>query len=284
MKEKLLLVDDNPSVLQVLQVSFQFLGYTIFTARDGIEAEIMLEKCHPDLLILDVMMPGKNGFAVCRDLKRNPHLASLPVILLTAKTEEEDVCWGLDCGADAYVTKPYEPRQLEALVRQLLDDARAGRRSFAWTGLPSDTRVVQEAVARREAGGVAVLLEAKLPDSSVEAYCMKYGQARFRQMVHALGWMLVEEVRNRAPGGLVGQRADDTFFLLLGAEEGEKLRAELTEASQALIGGYYSEDDRVKGGILFKDPITHSLDRIPLMHLEWQPREAAERMAVAAGS
>src|SRR5512135_2045259 len=115
MHKKILIADDNRAITEVLQLNFSLLGY-------GEQAEQKCRALRPDVLILDVMMPKMNGYKVCRNLKQDQETARIPIILLTAKNLKEDVYWGYDSGADAYITKPYDPRQLEILVDQLIQE------------------------------------------------------------------------------------------------------------------------------------------------------------------
>jgi adenylate cyclase len=113
-------VDDNPANLEILETRLARQGYEIATARDGDEALIAARELTPDLILLDVMMPGKDGIQVCRELKADPSLPFMPVILVTAKADPDDIVAGLDAGGDEYVTKPVDHAALVARVRSIL--------------------------------------------------------------------------------------------------------------------------------------------------------------------
>ncbi|MGI9110722.1 MAG: response regulator transcription factor [Gaiellaceae bacterium] len=112
-----LVVDDEPIVREVVVRYLQREGYTTLEASDGERARIMLESQKPDLIVLDVMLPGTDGLELCRWIRSR---SELPVILLTARGEEADRIVGLELGADDYVTKPFSPRELAARVRTVL--------------------------------------------------------------------------------------------------------------------------------------------------------------------
>ncbi|MBA3243622.1 MAG: response regulator transcription factor [Actinobacteria bacterium] len=112
-----LVVDDEPIVREVVVRYLQREGYTTLEASDGERARIMLEAQKPDLVVLDVMLPGTDGLELCRWIRSR---SELPVILLTARGEEADRIVGLELGADDYVTKPFSPRELAARVRTVL--------------------------------------------------------------------------------------------------------------------------------------------------------------------
>lgn len=216
MAKKLLLVDDDPRILKVLSLNFKMLGYEVVQAADGEEAERAALTEQPDLIILDVMMPKKDGFAVCRDLKVNPAFRQAPILLLTAKSEQADVYSGLDCGADAYVTKPYDARRLETLVAELLAEAASGRPRVAWTGLPSGFQVEEEYQARLAAGGRPLLVELGLEAPTAQAFARERGKTQLRDLIRRLGWFLHEHIEEACPGAVLGQRPDDRFLLILG--------------------------------------------------------------------
>jgi DNA-binding response OmpR family regulator len=112
-----LVVDDEPIVREVVVRYLQHEGYTTLEADDGDKARIVLEAGRPDLVVLDVMLPGTDGLELCRWIRAK---SELPVILLTARGEEADRIVGLELGADDYVTKPFSPRELAARVRTVL--------------------------------------------------------------------------------------------------------------------------------------------------------------------
>jgi adenylate cyclase len=117
---RILVVDDNPANLEILEARLARQGYEVISARDGDEALITARTQTPDLILLDVMMPGKDGIQVCRELKANQSLPFMPVILVTAKADPDDIVAGLDAGGDEYVTKPVDHAALVARVRSIL--------------------------------------------------------------------------------------------------------------------------------------------------------------------
>ncbi len=114
MYEKILVVDDEVSIVDILRYNLEKEGYRPITAHDGYQAMELFEREHPALIILDVMMPGMDGFQVCRRVRETSHI---PIIMLTARAEEMDTVLGLEMGADDYITKPFSMRELMARVR-----------------------------------------------------------------------------------------------------------------------------------------------------------------------
>jgi two-component system OmpR family response regulator/two-component system alkaline phosphatase synthesis response regulator PhoP len=116
----ILVVDDEEPIQELLKFNLEKEGYQVITADDGPEALKTIEEKHPDLVVLDIMLPGMNGLEVCKLLRMNPKFSDLPVIMLTAKGEEIDKVLGLEIGADDYLTKPFSPRELLARIRARL--------------------------------------------------------------------------------------------------------------------------------------------------------------------
>lgn len=114
MEKKILVVDDEKPIADILQFNLKKEGYTVFCAYDGNQAIEMVEEINPDLLLLDIMLPNKDGMEVCREVRKK---YEMPIIMLTAKDSEIDKVLGLELGADDYVTKPFSTRELLARVK-----------------------------------------------------------------------------------------------------------------------------------------------------------------------
>jgi phosphate regulon transcriptional regulator PhoB len=122
MSQKILVVDDEQSITDLLEYNLRQNGYQVVVARDGHQALRMARTEQPDLIVLDLMLPGPDGFDICRELRREGSLtlSSVPIIMLTARDEEVDRVVGLELGADDYVTKPFSVRELMARVKAVL--------------------------------------------------------------------------------------------------------------------------------------------------------------------
>jgi len=117
---KILVCDDDANIRNIMDFSLEAEGFSVVAAADGPEALQLALSEHPDLVILDVMMPGSDGLSVCRELKDNPATRHIPVLLLTARTGKGDREAGLAAGADDYITKPFSPQRLVEKVHGVL--------------------------------------------------------------------------------------------------------------------------------------------------------------------
>ncbi len=115
---KILVVDDSPTDLAVMSAPLRQDGYVVQTATGSTEALAQLEREVPDLMLLDVVMQGVNGFQLCRNLRRDPRFQRLPIVLVSSKDQDVDRQWGLKQGATDYLTKPFAAEQLLATVRR----------------------------------------------------------------------------------------------------------------------------------------------------------------------
>ncbi len=126
MADKILIVDDEKAIVEILKYNLEKEGYHVVTAYDGEEALRQVEVEKPDLIILDIMLPKKDGFTVCREIVSS---RDMPIIMLTAKEMEIDKVHGLELGADDYVTKPFSAREITARVKAILRRSKAGEKN-----------------------------------------------------------------------------------------------------------------------------------------------------------
>jgi DNA-binding response OmpR family regulator len=119
-KKRILLIEDEEDIAALIKLQAEISGYKLHVEVDGINGYRAIEREKPDLVILDIMLPGQNGLDVCRKMKSFPDLKNIPVIVLSAKSEEMDVVLGLELGADDYVPKPFSPKVLFSRIKAIL--------------------------------------------------------------------------------------------------------------------------------------------------------------------
>ena len=130
-RDVVLVVDDTPGTLGVLNEVLEDAGYTVLMAQSAAAAMVVVERVLPDIILIDAVMPGMDGFEACRRMKRNPALAAVPIVFMTGLTESEDVVRGLEAGGVDYVTKPLQLAEVVARIRVHLTGARRTRSAQA---------------------------------------------------------------------------------------------------------------------------------------------------------
>jgi len=182
--QMILVVDDEPSILDLLSYNLRKEHFEVLTAHDGAEALKLAAEHRPDLVILDLMLPGVDGLEVCRRLRRE---SSIPIIMLTARDEEIDRVVGLELGADDYMVKPFSVRELLARVRSVLrrsaQEKPAAGSEFLSAGILRINLVQHQAWA----GGQALDLSAQ-EFSLLETFLRHPGQALSREQLLSLVW------------------------------------------------------------------------------------------------
>ena len=118
--KKILAVDDEKSIVMVIRVNLEFEGYEVMEAYDGVQALELIAEEKPDLIVLDIMMPEMDGWKVLSHIRENPETEDLPVVMLTALTQDRDIEEATMLGADVYLTKPFEPEELVLTVKRML--------------------------------------------------------------------------------------------------------------------------------------------------------------------
>ncbi|MEJ2367769.1 MAG: response regulator [Acidobacteriota bacterium] len=269
MKDRLLVVDDNPNISDILKLNFELLGYEVRTAYDGEEAEGILQAYHPDLVILDVMLPKKNGFQICRNMKLTPELSGIPVVLLTAKNQDDDISWGYDSGADAYVCKPYDPRSLEGLVKRLIEETRNGKPGLSWTGLPDAGPLESEFKIRRARGETVALLKTSFNEKAVDVFCMKYGHSKFKNLIRNCAQLLPRLVKSISSDIELGQDTFDSFVFLTPGDKADDVRQDIQRALEQTALSYYDDQDKGRHYVSYTKPGNGIEEKVPLLALGW---------------
>ena len=119
-KKKIVIVEDESDILEILTYNLQREGFDVFSADNGLQGLTLIQQQVPDLALLDLMLPGMDGLTICQKIRLDQNCADIPVIMVTAKSEESDIVLGLGLGADDYISKPFSPKELTARIKALL--------------------------------------------------------------------------------------------------------------------------------------------------------------------
>ena len=229
MPEKILVVDDDIDSLKLIGLMLQRNGYEVIAANAGNQALARAASDHPDLIILDIMMPDMNGYEVSRRLRRNPETQNIPIIMFTAKTLIDDKVAGFEAGADDYLTKPTHPAELASRVKAILMRSTTARPTTATSkgatigilgakgGVGTTTLALNIAAARLLAGENPVVADFRLGMGSMG---LAIGFPRSAGMANILG-KPVDEIRPRTIDGELAVHQSGLRALLSSARPAE---------------------------------------------------------------
>lgn len=222
MPEHILIVDDEPHIRRILSFLLDQRGYVTSQAVDGVEALEVARRERPDLILLDLMMPRMDGFEVCEALRGDFATAQIPVIMLTAKGEVTDKVRGLQGGANDYLTKPYDNKELIARVQNMLEWSRVQRQANPLTGLPGNQAIekrLQAVVSSREAYAFMYL-----DIDHFKAFNDSYGYQRGDDAIRFTAELLrrcAEE--QEVQDVFIGHIGGDDFCMVCGHDDGDPL-------------------------------------------------------------
>lgn len=252
MSERILVVDDDPDILQFVQMNLELDGFRVETAGDGRRALEQASANPPDLMLLDVMMPELDGLTVLRRMRSDPPMASIPVIILTARSLAEERVKGLDLGADDYITKPFDLDELTARVRTVLRRSRQMRDLSPLTGLPGNFRITAELEERILAEDQIAVIHADL--DNFKAFNDHYGFMRGDTVIKFTARVLLEAGRVAQHGDVfIGHVGGDDFVAIVHAEDMRPYCEKVMALFDDGILDYYDTADALQGYIEVTD-------------------------------
>jgi PleD family two-component response regulator len=232
LKESILVVDDEPHIRRILQFLLDQHGYKVLSAGQGQEAISLARSYAPDLILLDIMMPHMDGFEVCRHLRADYRTSQIPIIMVTAKGEMTDRVRGLEGGANDYLTKPYDNKELLARVRATLDWSRSQRQANPLTGLPGNRAIEAELQTRIEQNRPFAFLY--LDIDNFKAYNDHYGYTRGDESIQFVAKIIRECVATYGDASaFIGHIGGDDFCALTGLEVGETIAEAIVDRFDA---------------------------------------------------
>lgn len=228
--KKIVVAEDDDAIAHMVSMALGDAGFLCLRAFDGEEALRLVRAHDPDLLILDVMMPRVDGLEVARRLKADVMWSRTPILMLTALASVDNSIEGLDAGADAYMTKPFDLREFSARVRAMIRATRRERDRNPTTDLPGSRAIDTHLEECLKSGkSVAVL---HIDVLQFDAYQDKIGFARSEDAVRALARLVLDEARQASEGGaFVGHLGGSDFIAVAAASAAHSLATRLIEAS-----------------------------------------------------
>lgn len=264
-KARILVADDEPHIRRILQFLLEQEGFEVVMAENGEQARDKVAESLPDLVLLDVMMPGMDGFAVLNSIREGFETRSLPVILLTAKGEDHDKVRGLRGGANDYVIKPFNHDELLLRVTNLLEATRREREANPLTGLPGNRAIEREISLRinngDEFGSMYIDID------RFKSFNDFYGYSRGDRAISYLAGVLVDCSRiYGCESDFIGHVGGDDFVLITSAEHAESLALRIVEEFDAGKVGLHNPEDFEKGFLAVKNR-SGQLEKFPLITL-----------------
>ncbi|MDX6770121.1 MAG: response regulator [Elusimicrobiota bacterium] len=249
-KARILIADDLPELLAALQDTLEGEGFVVTAVEDGKAALDAIRADPPDIAVLDFKMPKMTGFEVCAALREDPLLENLPVVILSASGTRDSKVEGLTLGADDFISKPVDVRELLARIRMILKRSRQGLDANPLTRLPGNLSIESRIESAVAAGKPLAVLYVDL--NQFKAYNDVYGYEEGDRVIRALARVLVEPVR-AGQADFVGHIGGDDFILLTTPERMETVAQKVCDGFDAVVPSFYSAEDRARGFIRTKD-------------------------------
>jgi DNA-binding response OmpR family regulator len=260
----LLFADDNEDMRHMLRDLFRSSGHEVALAPDGLSALAAIQEREPDLMILDHSMPGMSGFDVCRSVKSNPFTARIPVLMLTAQAEVESKVEGFAAGADDYLAKPFDPRELRARVAALLRLVQREGDRNPTSGLPGGFAIDREITARAERAEVFAVCYLDL--DNFKAFADTFGFSIADTVIRGLGAAIRDatfDVAGEGNGDFVGHIGGDDFIVVTSHEHAEAIARQCTSRFRDVIARAVGAEAALTGAFTGVDRDGH-IKRFPL--------------------
>ena len=247
--ERVLIAEDEQHLAELASIKLTNAGYYVITASDGEEALTKIKTSKPDLVLLDITLPGKDGFEVCLELRSDIATRDLPIIMLLSKGQDPEHVKNIGLRVEDFLIKPFSPRDILVKVNTLMARVRYFREANPLTGWPGKQRIHDQIGRLLAEGGKFDLLLLDLDNFRV--YNQAYGYARGNDAIKFVAQAIKESL-----GGMgeveyyLGHAGGDDFRLLLPPQKGAEVAKEIIYHFEMGIGEYYSDEDRERGGLV----------------------------------
>lgn len=245
-KPRILLVDDDPDILDVLEISLSEENYEILKAMDGEEAIRIIKSKPLDLVLLDYAIPKMNGRQVCIEVKKDILLRHLPIIMVTGKGEVSDKVGGIDAGADDYIVKPFEPKELLARIRMILRRTARDLEANPLTRLPGNVSILNELSSRIESKTLFAVCYIDI--DKFKSYNDKYGFEHGDEVIRETARILIQSTQEKGnPNDFTGHIGGDDFVIVTTPDVVDNLCRKVIADFEKTSPSFYNETDRKKG-------------------------------------
>jgi diguanylate cyclase (GGDEF)-like protein len=250
--KKLVIAEDDDAVAHLVAATLGDAGFLCLRARDGEEALNLTRTELPDLLVLDVMMPKMDGLQVCGRIKSDVVLSRIPILMLTSLAGVDDRVAGLEAGADDYLPKPFDLRELAARVKALIRQSRRERDRNPITNLPSSPAIedkVTELLQKKQAFAVLYI-----DIENFRSYADVYGYRKADEVIAFTGTLILNQVRAASdPPAFLGHVGGDDFLILADPACAEALSKSIEQAFLGAVNEFYEAEDLQRGYLSITD-------------------------------
>jgi diguanylate cyclase (GGDEF)-like protein len=262
MAKKVLIVDDSPFFRGQLKLT---LGkeYDVIEAGTGADGLDMVKSEKPDIVLLDVVMPDYSGFEICRILRDSESNNLMPIIMITSQDAQEDILIGLEYGAEDYVKKPFNERELLSRIRNILRRIDRNRNANPLTGLHGNIEIQREVESRISRDEGFAVIYADL--DNFKAYNDVYGYSNGDRIIVLTADILTDQTALFGnPGDFVGHVGGDDFIIVTTIDKAEAICSSVIDEFDEKVLTFYNEEDRTRGVITTKNR-RGEVDTFPLM-------------------
>ena len=248
--KKLLIAEDDDDTSYLLSSALGDSGFLCLRARNGEEALNLARTELPDAMVLDVMMPKMDGLEVCQRLKEDVLLSRIPILMLTSLAAVDDRVAGLEAGADDYLSKPFDIRELTARVKALIRQSRRERDRNPTTNLPAGEAIEERVDSLLKAGEAFCVLYIDI--ENFRSYADLYGYRKADEVVAHTGKLILQQARNAAdPPPFVGHVGGDDFLVVCSADLALEMQTAISKAFLASVSEFYTDQDKEAGSLSF---------------------------------
>jgi len=260
---KILIVDDDPDIRDILKLTLSEENYEVLEAQDGEEALKVINTKPLNLVLLDYKIPKVDGRQVCREVKKDLLLRHLPIIMVTGKGDINDKVGGIDAGADDYVVKPFEPKELLARIRMVLRRTERDLEANPLTRLPGNVSILNELSRRLESKSLFAVCYIDL--DKFKSYNDKYGFEHGDEVIRETARILIRNIQQYSnPDDFIGHIGGDDFVIVTIPQLVDNICKKIIADFENTVPSFYNEVDRKNGYIIARDRKGNE-QKIPLL-------------------
>ncbi|MBI4800898.1 MAG: response regulator [Elusimicrobia bacterium] len=252
LNKTVLVVDDDPNVGLLISAVLKKYNYNVVTLHSGEEVFNFLSGSKPDLILMDLRMPGLDGYALCKNIRANPDTHDIPIVILSGVSEVEAKVSTIELGADDFITKPFDVGELRARINRIIKRKTTDVSLNPLTRLPGSP-AIEEEVTRRLAAGASFAF-AYIDADNFKAYNDVYGYAKGDSVIKRIAALVADTAKIRSgPDYFLGHIGGDDFILITAPDKIESAAHTIAEEFDRQILSFYTDEDRGKGYITTLD-------------------------------